>query len=211
MNLLRMSHTQQYFQIIAAAMSNYYDGQIELSNGDIAMSAKIDGRWLVLNFSNENDMRTLYMGWSDTFNTDLRSWMFGVLDLWERHATDEMIAQEDAQEEELLDPEVCQEMEDEMVGAFDEAQATQAMIDAQPFERYEEILNNPWADRWENTYQDGDRMNDALIRMEAQEARQQPAHPCTNEDCEDYEKDTAYYRPGVGGWWCSTCGEYSLV
>jgi len=73
-------------------------------------------------------------------------------------------------------------------------------------------MQNPWADRWEQNYQDGvDHLNDAAIRSEAQEARGVEMHPCTNEACTEYNTLAAYYRPGVGGWWCGTCGEYSMV
>lgn len=187
MNISRMNQTQQYFQIIVAAMRNELVGQINLSDGDTTISATVDGKWLVLNFSNGTDVRTLHMGWTDDFNTSLRKWMFGILDLWDRHAIDAMVADEIAQEAEI-------EAEHDAQVAQDEMEAEQ---------KNEQKLNNPWADRWDG-YQDGhDAYEDAAIRHEAQEARDMDTGDCIEEGC----NGTTFYRPGVGGWWCEACGE----
>ena len=64
-------------------------------------------------------------------------------------------------------------------------------------------MTNPYASRW-TTFADGhDRHEDTMIRYEAAEAEAMPTQDCTEDDC----TGTAYYRPGVGGWWCGTCGE----
>ena len=52
---------------------------------------------------------------------------------------------------------------------------------------------NPWSDRWEDmaiNSEDG-----AMMRLEAQEGRFMPTRTCT-------EGHVAYYRVGVGGYWC---------
>lgn len=73
--------------------------------------------------------------------------------------------------------------------------------------RNEQVLNNPWADRWDG-YQDGyDRYEDAAIRRESQDAREMPTQDCIEDGC----SGTCYYRPGVGGWWCGTCGELARI
>ena len=65
-------------------------------------------------------------------------------------------------------------------------------------------MSNNWADRWRQFKTNGyDDAEDAAIEREAQEAEQMPTYPCEEEDCDG----TAYYRPGVGGWWCTTCNE----
>ena len=64
---------------------------------------------------------------------------------------------------------------------------------------------NPWADRWERIANEhtlpgihGDYEKMAMTR-EANEARDEDTFTCTKDGCEL----TAFYRPGVGGWWCA--------
>lgn len=52
---------------------------------------------------------------------------------------------------------------------------------------------NPWADRWESMATGSD--DPAMMRWEADEARAHDTQVCP-------EGHVAFYRPGVGGWWC---------
>jgi hypothetical protein len=65
---------------------------------------------------------------------------------------------------------------------------------------------NPWSSRW-RTFKDGhDPHEDALLEMEARDAERMPVYECEVEGC----GGTTHYRPGVGGWWCDTCGELGV-
>lgn len=63
---------------------------------------------------------------------------------------------------------------------------------------------NTWARRW-RTFKDSDPAEDSLLEMEARDAEAMPVYPCDVEGCDG----EAHYRPGVGGWWCTTCKELS--
>jgi len=66
-------------------------------------------------------------------------------------------------------------------------------------------MSNYWADRWRQfkTYHPDDELEDEALEREAIEAENMETYPCEEEGC----NGTAHYRPGVGGWWCTTCGE----
>ena len=52
---------------------------------------------------------------------------------------------------------------------------------------------NPWSDRWETMAHDS--ADAVMMKLEAEEGRLMPTRICT-------EGHVAYYRVGVGGWWC---------
>lgn len=65
----------------------------------------------------------------------------------------------------------------------------------------EKHYKNPYAERWVYVIGQNDGgLEKQMLRYEAQSAEDTETYPCA---C----GGTFYYRPGVGGWWCSKCGE----
>ena len=65
------------------------------------------------------------------------------------------------------------------------------------------MSDNMWADRWRDMQDGYDPDEDRMLEYEAQSAEDMGTYPCDVDNC----NGTAYYRPAVGGWWCTTCGE----
>lgn len=64
-------------------------------------------------------------------------------------------------------------------------------------------MANRWTNRWRNLHQGDSKAERGLAEIECAQAEAQDTRSCLKPGC----GGTGHYRPGVGGWWCNTCGD----